>query len=118
MDSLSLALVRAMDNEPRECSKCGNEYHLTRDKPGKIDQCWKCGAASETEARVGGNMIWLGKQAPEIEIKSMAEAKRFNAKTRRLGAGVTASLCVSKKRAEKEMFQNGQWIKDDSLEGD
>ena len=103
---------------PRECTRCGKEYHLTRDKPGKIDVCWPCGAASETTTRVGGNMIWTGKQAPEIEIKPMREVKRFNSKTKRLGAGVIASLCVSKKKAEKELFHNGQWMKNDPLEGD
>jgi hypothetical protein len=63
-------------------------------------------------------MIWDGKQAPEIEIKSMLSAKRFNAKTRRLGAGVTASLITRKKQAEQELFRNGQWMSDDSMEGE
>jgi hypothetical protein len=73
---------------------------------------------TETVSRVGGNMIWDGKHAPEIEIKSMKAAKRFASKTRRLGAGVTASICVSKKQAESELFRNGQWMKDDTMEAD
>lgn len=107
-----------MPEELRRCTQCGDKYRLTRDKPGKIYLCWGCGARTETEARVGGNMVWTGKQAPEIEIKSMKEAKKFAAKTRRLGAGVTASLCVSKKKAESELFRNGQWMKNEPMEGD
>ena len=107
-----------MPQEPRECVDCGDEYKLTPDKPGKINQCHQCGAKSETTARVGGNMIYDGKQAPEIEIKPMTEAKKFNAKTRRLGVGVTASICVSKKQAEQDLFRNGQWLKDDPITGD
>lgn len=102
----------------RECSRCGGTYRLTRDKPGKIDVCHRCGSITETEARVGGNMVWQGKHAPEIEIKPMRAAQRFASKTRRLGAGVTASMIVSKKQAESELFHNGQWMKNDPLEGD
>jgi hypothetical protein len=100
------------------CRQCGSKYRLTRDKPGKIYLCWGCGSRTETEARVGGNMIWEGKQAPYIEVKPMKEAQRFASKTRRLGAGVTASLITRKKQAEQELFRNGQWMKDDSLETD
>lgn len=105
-------------DEPRDCTRCGESYRLTRDKPGKIDVCHRCGSMTETTARVGGNMIWDGKHTPEIEIKPMRDARKFNSKTRRLGAGVTASLCVSKKQAESDLFSNGQWMKDESLEGD
>jgi hypothetical protein len=101
--------------EIRECSRCGAEYRLTRDKPGKIDVCHQCGSITETEARVGGNMIWSSKHAPELEIKPMKEAQRFNSKIRRLGAGVTASIIKNKKGAERELFRNGQWMKDDPL---
>jgi hypothetical protein len=96
----------------RACSDCGDEYRLTPTKPGKVNQCHQCGSKSETTARVGGNMIYTSKQAPEIEIKSMTEAKKFNSKTRRLGAGVTASLVTSKKGSERELFHNGQWMGD------
>lgn len=101
--------------DTRICIDCGNEYKLTANKPGKVNQCFQCGSKSETTARVGGNMVYDGKHAPEIEIKSMKEAKRFNAKSRRLGAGVTASLTVSKKGAEKDLFASGQWMSDESI---
>jgi hypothetical protein len=104
-----------MSDEVRECTICGREYVLDRNKPGLINQCWDCGSLHETTARVGGNMIYTSKQAPEIEIKPMREARKFNRKTRRLGAGVTASLCVSKKKAESELFHNGQWMSDEPL---
>lgn len=104
-----------MPEELRKCTQCGNKYRLTKDKPGKIYLCWGCGSRTETTARVGGNMVWDGKHAPEIEIKSMLEAKRFASKTRRLGAGVTASLITRKKQAEQELFRNGQWMLNDSL---
>ncbi len=84
-------------NETRECSRCGDKYRLTRDKPGKIDVCHRCGAITETESRLGGNMVYDGKHAPEIEIKPMREAKRFNSKTRRFGAGVTSCFVPNKR---------------------
>lgn len=91
---------------------------VTPNKPGKINECHQCGAVAETEARVGGNMVWEGKQAPYIEVKSMKDAKKFASKTRRLGAGVTASLVQNKNVAERSLFRNGTWMSDDSLEGD
>jgi hypothetical protein len=97
------------------CRDCGEEYRLERDKPGYATQCWDCGAKSETTAKVGGNMVYTSKQAPELEIKSMAEAKKFNRQTRRFGAGVTASLVVNKGAAERSQFKHGTWMKDDSL---
>jgi len=100
------------------CVHCGKEFEPSQNKPGKVNECWQCGSKTETTARVGGNMIWLGKQAPEIEIKSLQAAKKFASKTRRLGAGVTASIVANKKGAEKELFKNGQWMKNDPLEGD
>lgn len=101
--------------DSRICVDCGSDYKLTAKKPGKINQCHQCGSKSETTARVGGNMIFTSKHAPEIEIKPMTEAKKFNSKQRRLGAGVTASICVNKKQAEQELFCNGQWMKDDPI---
>lgn len=102
-----------MSDEIRECSICGREYFLDRNKPGLIHQCWDCGASHETTARVGGNMIYTSKQAPEIEIKSMHDAKKFNRQTRRLGAGVTASIIANKKKAESDLFSQGTWMRND-----
>ena len=100
------------------CIHCEKEFQPSQQKPGKVNECWSCGLTHETTARVGGNMIWLGKQAPEIEIKSMKAAKKFASKTRRLGAGVTASIIANKKGAEKDLFRNGQWMKNDPMSGD
>jgi DNA-directed RNA polymerase subunit RPC12/RpoP len=104
-----------LPQDTRSCADCGNNYKLTLAKPGKVNQCHQCGSRSETMARVGGNMVYTGKQAPEIEIKPMADARRFNNKTRRLGAGVTASLVTRKKEAEQDLFRHGQWMKDEPL---
>lgn len=100
------------------CRECGEQYYNSKDKPGMIYHCWDCGSKSETTSRVGGNMIYTSKQAPEIEIKPINEAKKFNAKVRRLGGGVTASLVTNKTLAEKSLFKNGTWVSDDSLRGD
>jgi DNA-directed RNA polymerase subunit RPC12/RpoP len=100
------------------CVHCGREFEPSQNKPGKVNECWQCGSKTETTARVGANMIWTGKQAPEIEIKSLASAKKFAAKTRRFGAGVTASIVVSKKKAESDLFRNGQWMSDESIRED
>jgi hypothetical protein len=107
-----------MADDIRECSECGARYRLTRQKPGRIDQCDRCGQRAGEVERVGGNMIWHHKTGPEIEIKSGTAARDFAAKTRRLGAGVTASLCESKAGAEKELFKHGQWMSTEPLKGD
>lgn len=106
-----------MADEIRECSECGARYRLTRQKPGRIDQCGACGQRAGEVERVGGNMIWHHKTGPEIEIKSRSAAQAFAATTRRLGAGVTASLCQSKAGAEKELFKDGQWTPAVPLKG-
>lgn len=105
-----------VSQESRTCIDCGNNYTLTMSKPGKVNQCHQCGSRSETTARVGGNMIYTSKQAPTLEIKSMAAAKRFNSQTRRLGAGVTASIITNKKKSENELFRNGQWMLNEPME--
>jgi hypothetical protein len=106
-----------MASDIRECAECGNRYRLTQDKPGKINVCGDCGRAGEVE-RAGGNMIWHHKTGPEIEIKSRSQAEAFAGKTRRLGAGVTASLTQSKTAAEAELFKNGQWMKTEPMKAD
>lgn len=90
----------------KQCSICERPYKLTQSKPGLVSQCWDCGQEYEDEKdiqRVGGNMIWLHKTGPEIEIKSMEKTKLFAKMTKRLGAGVTMSLCVSKTLLEQQM---------------
>jgi hypothetical protein len=79
----------------RTCVVCESEFQLTADKPGKINECPAC---SRDVPRVGGNMVWAHKTAPELEIKPMAEARRFASRTRRFGAGVTA--CLTERRED------------------
>jgi hypothetical protein len=104
-----------MADEMRECSDCGEKYRLTRDKPGKIDVCGKCGLKAGEVERLGGNMVYTHKTAPALEIKPLSEAEAFARKTRRFGAGVTQSLCESKGRHEKTMFKDGTWMKNEPL---
>lgn len=78
----------------RTCVKCDDEFTLTRDKPGRINECPKCSV--ETVEKLGGNMIYEHKTAPYIEVKSMYAAKAFAKATRRHGATVATSLCESR----------------------
>jgi DNA-directed RNA polymerase subunit RPC12/RpoP len=96
------------------CVDCGEEFVWYKDKPGRINQCTECGQEVEVE-RLGGNMIYLHKTGGYIEIKPLSEAEEFADKTRRLGAGVTASLTQSKRMAERQLFNHGQWMKDDKF---
>lgn len=108
----------SLDNTTRQCDDCSEEYKLTSDKPGRINQCGECGESTELdgEERLGGNMIWTGKQAPEIEIKPISRAQDFADKTQRFGAGVTMSICESKGAAERSLFSQGQWMSTESLQ--
>lgn len=98
-------------NQKKECTDCGEEFYPYKDKPGKIGQCPECGQKTEDHTitaygekfeRYGGNMIYLHKTGGQIEIKGMSQAKQFASQTRRLGAGVTASLTESKNYAEHQ----------------
>jgi hypothetical protein len=99
-------LSRAHSHDPwynvimRICVVCDEEFLLTPDKPGKINECARC--ATPGPPKVGGNMVWSHKTAPELEIKSMAEARRFAAQTRRFGAGVTACLTTKREDSGKD----------------
>ena len=108
----------SLSTETRTCVDCNAEYKLTLNKPGRINQCSDCGELSEldTEERLGGNMIYTGKQAPEIEIKPISLAQDFAGKTQRFGAGVTMSICQSKSAAERSLFSKGQWMSTELLQ--
>src|SRR5579863_8276208 len=85
------------------CRNCGEEFVVRPGKLGCIDQCVLC--ATDIPL-LGGNMIWAHKTAPEIEIKSMVEAKAFAKKTRRFGAGVTCCLTQSQEMAHKSLTEH------------
>ena len=88
------------------CRDCGNLFSLYKGKPGYVNQCGPCGERTEDESgeeRLGGNMIYLHKTGGQIEVKPLRKAKIFAAQTRRLGAGVTASLTQSRLAAEKQI---------------
>jgi len=71
-----------LDGKKIKCRDCGEEFRFTKNKPGYVNQCEDC--ATDVE-RVGGNMIWSHKTAPEIEIKPMEQAKAFAKATKRFG---------------------------------
>jgi hypothetical protein len=84
------------------CRYCEEPFKPMPNKPGRIDVCYKtdCQEQDEKEMpepdRLGGNMIWNHKTAPEIEVKFLVEAKDFAKKTKRIGAGVVRSMTESK----------------------
>jgi hypothetical protein len=77
----------------KTCRNCNEEFDPYPGKPGYIDQCEDC---AKDIPLLGGNMVWSHKTAPELEIKSMAQARSFARKTKRYGAGVTMCLTESK----------------------
>ena len=76
-----------------ECRKCGEEFEYKPGKPGYRDECPAC---AKDVPMLGGNMVWAHKTAPELEIKSMAQARAYAKQTRRFGAGVTVCLTEAK----------------------
>jgi hypothetical protein len=83
-----------MSRSNRTCSRCQREFVLKPGKPGLIHHCPQC--STETVELLGGNMIYQHKTGGYIEVKPLEEARRFAKKTKRLGAGVTASITESK----------------------
>ena len=94
-----MTLVKAGD-ENVLCITCGQRVIPAHDKPGKLNECHKCGERSDVP-RVGGNMIWSHKTAPELEIKSMVEAKHFAKLQQRFGAGPLKSIVEKKEEPGK-----------------
>lgn len=87
----------------KACRDCGEEFSWYKGKPGFIDQCRDCGERYEGTQDIvplGGNMIYTHKTGGYIEVKPMDQAKKFAQKSKRLGAGVTASLTESRLAAE------------------
>lgn len=71
---------------------CGEEFILTPEHIGYATKCAACNNGKDVE-RCGAEVRWEGKQTPVIEIvPSLARAKRFNARTKRLGASVLRSF--------------------------
>lgn len=75
------------------CRNCGEEFVPRPNKPGYVDQCENC---ATDVPKLGGNMIWSHKTAPDLEIKPLAQARQFAKLQARIGAGVTRSLIQSK----------------------
>ena len=94
----------------RNCSKCKAEYVLKLDKPGLIHHCPKCSV--EKVERLGGNMIYSHKTAPDLEIKPISKAVEFAGKQRRFGAGVTCCLTQSKSVAKNQLLGESPLAKD------
>lgn len=77
-----------MFGQKRECNDCGDEYTLTRTKPGLINVCGDCGVKQEKtrgNSRPGGIMEYAHKTAPTIKIISLDDAKNIIKNTDRIG---------------------------------
>lgn len=87
-----------MSSKVITCRTCSNPFTPYPNKPGYVNQCTTCAEENMDNDvdLLGGNMVWHHKTAPELEIKYMVEAKKFAAKTRRFGFGVTCSLTECK----------------------
>ena len=89
------------------CIKCQAEFVSFHGKPGLIGECERCGrktAKARDPEMLGGNLVWSHKTAPELEIKTLKEARRFARLTARFGAGVTKCLVEAKEPAQ---FRDG-----------
>lgn len=82
--------MRPSLNELRKCVKCGEQFLLTLNHEGLSTECGNC--AVETVELLGAEIRWEGKQTPVIDITTLSKARRFNNKTKRLGASVTRAL--------------------------
>jgi len=60
----------------RTCITCERAFVLTPNKPGRINECARCGETSEVP-RVQGNTIAEGKNTTYTEIKPAEEAAEF-----------------------------------------
>jgi len=68
--------------------------------PGLVDHCPNCSV--ETTPRVGGNMVWTHKTAPELEIKPMRLAIQFARLQKRFGVGPLRAIVQAKEPSNKQ----------------
>lgn len=86
----------------RNCRFCTEPFTPLPGKPGHIDVCYatECQRhdAKQTPEpdKLGGNMVWDHKTAPELEIKPLARAQAFAKLTRRTGCGPLRAITQSK----------------------
>ena len=91
--------------QERTCILCGITFRNYPGKPGYITECTDC---AKDIPLVGGNMIWYHKTAPELEIKSLVNAKRFAKLNKRNSHGPLSSIVEKKYGSEeKESSKNG-----------
>lgn len=90
------------------CRDCGEEFEPNYASPGFFNQCRVCSEVAGDVPRLGGNMIWHHKTGPEIEIKSMKEAKAFASKTARFGVGPLRSIVESKTPLGSDSYESSK----------
>ena len=78
----------------RTCSNCNEAFILKPDKPGNINHCPDC--SFEPFERLGGNMTWHHKTAPELQIRPLSQAQYLAKQQKRVGTGVTQCLVERK----------------------
>lgn len=79
----------------RECIKCGEEFVLTPNKPGKINECQDC--ARDMTIRYVACVAFDGKTHGKIEItKDTQYATAFNKAQQRRGYGVVGGMVERK----------------------
>jgi hypothetical protein len=86
------------------CHICETEFLLLPDHPGLATKCRECQDKGADTPRVMGKLAWSGKHSFELEITAnREEAIWFNNAQKRLGAGVTRSLCEPKEPRESAL---------------
>lgn len=79
------------------CRDCGKDFvEPVTPSRGFRNQCPECSEHQEEPELVGGNMIYEHKTGAYCELKTLAQAKLFARRTRRLGAGVCSALVTPK----------------------
>jgi hypothetical protein len=87
----------------RECSECGIEYKLHRDKLGPVYMCNECGEEYETEDFYTGNMIYDHKVGASIQINTDPALTQYinqSTKLRNKGSNLGNNLKVDSSMAK------------------
>lgn len=61
------------------CRDCGEEFTEVPGKRGYRNQCPECSEKQTEPELLGGNMVYLHKTAPYIELKPLSKAQSFAA---------------------------------------
>lgn len=100
----------------RKCKRCEDLFEVLPQHKGFVDICMNCYDAKEDVPTLKGVVRWENKHTPVLTPVREEIFQEHRRLTRRLGAGVTGSLCPSSKgRVDSEAHKTNSGTEEHAL---